>query len=68
MRVILIAESHGSGLQIQSLDSAVGDGNAVRVAAEVGQDRLWAGKGPLGVDNPARAADSAQPTGKFDRV
>lgn len=33
---------------------AVGDGDAVRVARQIGQDLVWSGERPLGVDHPVR--------------
>ena len=35
-------------------ESGVGDGNAVRIAGEVGQDLRRAGKRSLGIDDPLK--------------
>jgi hypothetical protein len=37
-------------LVVAGLDGAVGDGDAVGVAGEIGEDSLRSGEGPLGVD------------------
>ena len=43
---------------------AVRDGDAVRVATEIGQDRRGAGEGALGVDDPLGAPQFAQAAGE----
>src|SRR3954469_22588607 len=43
---------------------AVRDGDAVRIATEIGQDRRRAGKGALGIDHPLRAPQFAEAAGE----
>src|SRR3954465_13644695 len=46
---------------------AVRDGDAVRIATEIGQDRRGAGKGAFGVDYPLRAPQFAEAVGEDRR-
>ena len=48
-------------------ESGVGDGNAVCIAREVGQDLRWTGEGSLGIDDPVGLGCGAQPNGKRRR-
>src|SRR5215213_8110023 len=43
---------------------AVRDGDAVRIATEIGQDRRGAGKGALGIDHPLRTPQFAEAAGE----
>ena len=43
---------------------ATGDGDAVGVAGQIGQDGLGSGEGPLGVDHPLGAAQRGQAGGE----
>ena len=48
--------------------AAVGNGDAVSVAAEIGQDLFWSAEGSLGVDDPvdlARPGEVATEGGRF---
>ena len=45
-------------------ESGVGDGNAVGIAREVGQDLRRAGKRSLGIDDPVGLGCCAQQSGK----
>ena len=45
-------------------ESGVGDGNAVGIAREVGQDLGRAGKGSLGINDPVGLGCRAQQSGK----
>jgi hypothetical protein len=45
-------------------ESGVGDGNAVGIAGEVGQDLRRAGKRSLGIDDPVGLSCGAQQSGK----
>lgn len=47
--------------------SAIGNSDAMGVAAEIGEHLLGAGKRPLGVDDPLRAAQCAEALGKCVR-
>ena len=58
-RVVLPAE--GDTALVQGDQPAVGDRDAVGVARQVGQHRLGAGEGPLGVDHPLALAQRRQP-------
>ena len=49
--IILVPERH-AGL-VEGNEAPVRDGNAVRVARELGQHRLRPCKGRLGIDHPA---------------
>jgi len=64
----LIAEGDRSALEIQSLQSAVGDSDPVGVAAQIRQHGLRTGKGSFGVDDPFVLAGVTKPAGKDDRL
>ena len=64
--VVLPAE--GDAALVEGDQAAVGDGDAVGVAGEVGQDRLGAGEGALGVDHPLGAAQRGQVSGEGGTV
>jgi len=42
----------GNAVVVEGDQTAVGDGDAVGVAAEIGEHRLRPGEGSLGIDNP----------------
>ncbi len=46
----------------ESDQSAVGDGDAVGIGAEVTQDMLWSAEGWLGVDHPVVTEQATQPS------
>ena len=48
-------------------ESGVGDGNAVGIAREVGQDLRRAGKRSLGIDDPVGLGGGAKQSGKCRR-
>ena len=48
--VILIGK--GDALILDGDQALVGYGNAVRVACQIGQNRVWPAEGGLGVDHP----------------
>ena len=56
--IILVPERH-AGL-VEGDEAPVRDGNAVRVAREIGQHRLRPDKGRLGIDHPALLSDGRQ--------
>src|SRR3954452_4476920 len=61
MPVIAPAEAD---LLVRHVDQpAVRDGDAVRIATEIGQDRRGAGKGTLGIDHPLRTPQFAEAAG-----
>ena len=68
MGIIFVTKGDRAILEIQSLQAAVGDGDAVSVAAQIRQDRLRTGKRPFGVDDPFVATDTTQPARKFHRI
>jgi len=53
--IVLVAERH-AGL-VEAEEPPVRNGNAVRVAREIGQHRLRPGEGRLGIDHPALLPD-----------
>ena len=48
----VVLPGKGDAPVIEADQAAVGDGDAVGVAAEIGEHRLGAGEGALGVDHP----------------
>jgi hypothetical protein len=65
---ILVAEGHA--VFVERDQPAVGDGDPVRVARQIGKHRLWPGKGWLGVDHPvllSQRCDEAQEGALFAR-
>jgi len=66
--IVFIAEGDGVVLPIQNLQSVIGDGDPVSVAAQIGQDRWRTGKGPFGVNDPFLAIETTEPAGKGNRV
>src|SRR5438128_8302049 len=50
LAIVLPAETDMGRVEIKQ--AAVGDGDAMGVAREIGQDLLWTGEGLLGVDDP----------------
>src|SRR5262244_2717509 len=48
--VVLVAEGHAA--LVESNEPAVGDGDAMGVAGEIGKHCFWPGEGRLGVDEP----------------
>src|SRR5271156_5762260 len=49
---------------VAGLDAAVGDGDAMGVAAEIGENLRGSAKGLLGVDNPVEATHCGQVCGE----
>ena len=66
--IIFVAKGDRAVVNIQSLYSAVGDGDPVGVAAQIRQDRLWTGKRPFGIDDPLVATHTTQPALKLHRI
>lgn len=64
--VVLPAKRHGPGLGADK--AVVRDGDAVGVTAEIGQHRLGAAEGGLGIDHPFGFAERGQPGGKLGSV
>lgn len=60
--VVLPAE--GDAALIMGDQAAVGDGDPMGVAGEIGEDRGGTGEGPLGIDNPLDLAQGREPLGK----
>jgi hypothetical protein len=58
--VILVAEGHAGF--VEGEQPPVRDGDTVRVAREIGEHRLGAGEGRLGVDGPTLLADRREVT------
>ncbi|MNL34794.1 hypothetical protein D3C87_1567850 [compost metagenome] len=51
-------------MPIHGDEAAVGDGDAMGIAGEIGQDSLGATEGPLGVDDPVGPAQRCQHGGE----
>ena len=66
--IIFVAKGDRAVVNIQSLYSAVGDGDPVGVSAQIRQDRLRAAKRPFGVDDPLVTTEMTQPTRKYYRI
>jgi len=66
--IVFVLERNRAGLGIQRLQSAVGDGDTMRIATQVGQHRLRTGKRSFGVGHPFMAAQAMPPTGEDRRV
>src|SRR5215469_8229874 len=60
--VILVAEGHAA--LVESNEPAVGDGDAVGVAGEIGEYRFRPGEGRLGVDEPFLALERREIRGE----
>ena len=60
--VILVAE--GDAALVESDEAAVGDGDAVGVAGEIGEHRFGPGEGRLGVDEPVLPAQRREMGGE----
>ena len=58
MSIIFVAKGDRAVVKIHNLYPAVGDGDAVSVAAQIREDRLRTGKRPFGVDDPVVATDT----------
>ena len=54
--VAIVAPREGDAVIINREEPVIGDGNAVRVASQVGENLLGAGERSLGVDQPFDAA------------
>jgi hypothetical protein len=54
--IVFVLERNRARLGIQRLQSAVGDGDPMRITTQVGQYRLRTGKRSFGVDHPFMAA------------
>lgn len=52
----IILPSEGDLVSIDVDEAGVGDGNAMGIAAEIGQHLFGSGKGRLGIDDPVDAA------------
>ena len=52
----VILPGEGDAVVVEADQAAVGDGDAVGVAAEIGEHRFRPGEGPLGVDHPFKLA------------
>ena len=59
--VVFVPEGDRVVGKIQSFQAAVGDGDPVRVAAQVRQDDLRSRKRAFGVDDPLATADATEP-------
>ena len=64
--VVLPAKRYGPGLGADK--AVVRYGDAVGVAAEIGQNRLGAAEGGLGIDHPFGFAERGQPGGEAGGV
>ena len=64
----IIFPGEGDAIVIESFYAAVGDGDAMGVAAEVSEDLLWAAERPLGVDDPADASRGAHRSDEGGRI
>src|SRR5215813_6346254 len=53
--VVLVAEGHAA--LVESDEPAVGDGDAMGVAGEIGKHCFWPGEGRLGVDEPVLSVE-----------
>jgi hypothetical protein len=59
-----VSPAEGDVVLLKSDQSAVGDGDAVGVAAEIAQCVSLAAEGRLGVDNPVVAEQGSEPGGE----
>ena len=63
-----ILPAKGDGLGVSADQAGVRDGDAVDVAAKVGEDRLWAAEGRFGVDHPFGFMEWCRPGGECGDV
>ena len=56
----VVLDLKGDAAGIGADQPAVGDGDAVGIAGEIGQHRLWSGEGRLAVDEPPPAPQRAE--------
>src|SRR5271157_4619983 len=66
LAIVLPAETDMGLVEIDQ--AAVGDGDAMRVAREIGQDLLGAGEGFFGIDDPFGLAQRRENGGKRARL
>ena len=66
MPIIAPAEAHLS--ICESKQPTVGDGDAVGIAAEIGEHLLGSAEGSLGVDNPVNLAQGRKMPGESGRI
>ena len=64
----VIFPAEGDGFGISADQAVVRDGDAVRIAAQVGKHGLWAAKGWFGIDHPFGFAEWREPGGKGIRL
>ena len=60
----VVLPPEGDAVVVEGDEAAVGDGDAVGVAGEIGEHRLGPGEGPLGVDDPLDLAQRRQIRGE----
>ena len=56
--IVLPAEADFATVDVE--DAVVGNGDAMRIAADIVEDLFWSRKGRLGVDDPIRLAERRQ--------
>src|SRR5215216_1731784 len=56
----IVLPLEGDAVVVEGDQAAIGDGDAVGVAAEIGEHRLWPGEGSLGIDDPLDLAQRRQ--------
>src|SRR5260370_42359326 len=59
-----VSPAEGDVALLQADQSAVGDGEAARVAAEIAQRAVGAAEGWLGIDDPVVAEEGSAPSGE----
>ena len=64
----IVLPAEGDSVGVGRDDPAVGDGDAVGVAAEIGKHRLGSAEGGLGVDHPFGLAQRRDEGGEFSWV
>lgn len=52
----VVLELEGDRVLVEGDEAAVGDGHAMRVARQIGEDDLGSGAGALGIDHPVDGA------------
>lgn len=58
--VSIVLPSEGDAFAIECEEPMIGDGDPVRISAEIAQDLLWATEGRFGVDHPVLAVQLSQ--------
>ena len=59
-----VSPAEGDVALLQGDESAVGDSDAVSVAAEIAQRVLWSAEGRLGIDDPVVSEQGSEPCGE----